>query len=97
MCAIDSIAIHAVDYDEDDDVHSFYVEVDYIIVVRHHVMFQQLFSANSRQLGIATDPSVAYATFVALPAAPTERYAHLFGVFALLPAASSFPEPTAIR
>jgi hypothetical protein len=33
--------------------------VDYIIVVRHHVMSQQLFSSNCRQLGIATDPSVA--------------------------------------
>jgi hypothetical protein len=43
----------------DDDISSFYVEVDYIIVVRHHVMSQQLFSSNCRQLGIATDPSVA--------------------------------------
>jgi hypothetical protein len=43
----------------DNDISSFYVEVDYIIVVRHHVMSQQLFSSNCRQLGIATDPSVA--------------------------------------
>jgi hypothetical protein len=43
----------------DEDIPSFYVEVDYIIVVRHHVMSQQLFSSNCRQLGIATDPSVA--------------------------------------
>jgi hypothetical protein len=43
----------------DEDISSFYVEVDYIIVVRHHVMSQQLFSSNCRQLGIATDPSVA--------------------------------------
>jgi hypothetical protein len=43
----------------DEDIPSFYVEVDYIIVVRHHVMSQQLFSSNRRQLGIATDPSVA--------------------------------------
>jgi hypothetical protein len=45
----------------DEDISSFYVEVDYIIVVRHHVMSQQLFSSNCRQLGIATDPSVATA------------------------------------
>jgi hypothetical protein len=45
-----------------EDIPSFYVEVDYIIVVRHHVMSQQLFSSNCRQLGIATDPSVAVAT-----------------------------------
>src|SRR5277367_5024466 len=43
----------------DEDIPSFYVEVDYIIVVRHHVMSQQLSSSNCRQLGIATDPSVA--------------------------------------
>jgi hypothetical protein len=43
----------------DEAISSFYVEVDYIIVVRHHVMSQQLFSSNCRQLGIATDPSVA--------------------------------------
>jgi hypothetical protein len=29
-----------------EDIPSFYVEVDYIIVVRHHVMSQQLFSSN---------------------------------------------------
>jgi hypothetical protein len=34
-------------------IPSFYVEVDYIIVVRHHAMSQQLFSSNYRQLGIA--------------------------------------------
>jgi hypothetical protein len=39
--------------DDDYDVLSFYVEVDYIIVVRHHAMSQQLFSSNYRQLGIA--------------------------------------------
>jgi hypothetical protein len=49
-----------IEYDE--DIPSFYVEVDYIIVVRHHVMSQQLFSSNCRQLGIATDPSVAMST-----------------------------------
>jgi hypothetical protein len=43
----------------DEDIPTFYVEVDYIIVVRHHVMSQQLFSSNYRQLGIVTDPSVA--------------------------------------
>jgi hypothetical protein len=32
---------------------SFYVEVDYIIVVRHRMMSQQLLSSNYRQLGIA--------------------------------------------
>jgi hypothetical protein len=43
-----------------EDIPSFYVEVDYIIVVRHHVMSQQLFSSNCRQLSIAiTNPSVA--------------------------------------
>jgi hypothetical protein len=46
----------------DEDISSFYVEVDYIIVVRHHVTSQQLFSSNCRQLGIATDPSVASRT-----------------------------------
>jgi hypothetical protein len=60
MHAIDSIAIHSIE--DDKDISSFYVEVDYIIVVRHHVMSQQLFSSNCRQLGIATDPSVAEAT-----------------------------------
>jgi hypothetical protein len=35
------------------DIPSFYVEMDYIIVVRHHAMSQQLFSSNYRQLGIA--------------------------------------------
>jgi hypothetical protein len=50
-----------IEYDE--DIASFYVEVDYIIVVRHHVMSQQLSSSNCRQLGIATDPSVAVTAF----------------------------------
>jgi hypothetical protein len=39
------------------DIPSFYVEIDYIIAVRHHAMPQQLFSSNYRQLGIAAkDP-----------------------------------------
>jgi hypothetical protein len=58
MYAIDSIAIHSIE-DDDEAIASFCVEVDYIIVVRHHVMSQQLSSSNCRQLGIATDPSVA--------------------------------------
>jgi hypothetical protein len=44
----------------DEDIPLFYVEVDYIIVVRHHVMSQQQFSSNYRQLCIAiTGPSMA--------------------------------------
>jgi hypothetical protein len=52
------------------DIHSFYVEMDYIIVVRHHAMSQQLFSSNYRQLGIAlpTNCSTAFSMPVASPA-----------------------------
>jgi hypothetical protein len=33
-----------------------------------------------------------YTTFVVVPATPTERYTHLFGAFALLPAALLLPD-----
>jgi hypothetical protein len=41
------------DYLDDSPSFFFDVEVDYIIVVRHYAMSQQLFSSNHRQLGIA--------------------------------------------
>jgi hypothetical protein len=49
----------------DDDIFLFFfdVEVDYIIVVRHHAMSQQLFSSNHRQLGIALPMILASATY----------------------------------
>jgi hypothetical protein len=57
------------------DIPSFYVEMDYIIVVRHHAMSQQLFSSNYRQLGIAlpTNCSTTFSMLVAVRARSSTR------------------------
>jgi hypothetical protein len=53
-----------IEYDE--DIASFYVEVDYIIVARNHVMSQQLFSSNCRQLLTPLWQPVVYIQLIAL-------------------------------